>query len=462
MTTEHLVVIDDDPTQCELLTETLKQAGFRVTPFTDARVALEQLKTDSVRCDLVLCDVGMPHLDGIGFCQQLAQARPDLSVVIVTGDSKLETAVAALRAGAYDFLSKPVAAELLLPCVGRALERNRLTRELRRLRDAGPSDSELFGDSAPMKKVRGLIDQVSGSGANVLIQGETGTGKEVVARALHAQSPRAKGPFIAVNCAALPPALFERELFGHAKGSFTDAKTARAGLFVEANGGSLFLDEVAELAMAGQAKLLRALQERKARPVGSNVEVPFDARIICATHKDLEAEVEAGRFREDLFFRLNVITIELPALRERGLDIVRLASRFLGRAALRDRRPPLTLSADVAQKLMAYTWPGNVRELENSLERAMALARSSMLAVDDLPEKVRKFQPERFDLKVDEPEEVITLVELEKRYLLRVLKIVADNRTRAASLLGIDRRTLYRKLEAYGAVSGEAASPDEV
>lgn len=460
VTSGHVVVVDDDPAQCELLAEALQQRGFTVTAFTDGRAALEHLSGGSARCDLVLADLAMPGVDGLTLCQELAKSRPGLSVVLITGEARLDTAVAALRAGAYDFLTKPIQTELLFPCVHRALERNALTTEIQRLRVAEPSPAdELFGESRAMRKVNELVGRVAGSGANVLVQGETGTGKELVARALHSRSPRGKGPFVALNCAALPAPLLESELFGHAKGSFTDAKSARAGLFVEANGGTLFLDEVAELATESQAKLLRALQERKARPVGSNSEVEFDARIIAATHKDLELEVEAGRFRQDLFFRLNVIKIDLPPLRERGMDIVGLASLILKRAAEREGRPPLTLSPEVAQKLLAYNWPGNVRELENCLERAMALARSNQVAVDDLPEKIRDFQPERFDLSVDAPEEILTLAELEKRYLLRVLKVVNDNRSRAATLLGIDRRTLYRKLDEYRA-EGERPSSE--
>ena len=444
-----LVVIDDDPDQAELLSDLLRHEGWAVTTFTDPCLALEQLRSEAVPCDLVLSDIAMPVLDGLTLCKKLHDSRPDLEVIIVTGESRLETAVGSLRAGAYDFLTKPIQLELLMPCVRRALERHALTHELRRLREAVPPESLLFGESPSIKRVQDLLMRVAPSGANVLVQGETGTGKELVARALHSQSPRAAGPFVGLNCAALPAPLLESELFGHARGAFTDAKAAREGLFVEANGGTLFLDEVAELPAESQAKLLRAFQERTVRPVGANVEVPFDARIVSATHKDLEAEVEAGRFRQDLFFRLNVIKIELPPLRERGMDILRIANRFLERAAQKEARTALTISPAVAQKLLAYSWPGNVRELENTLERVMALARFAEVAVDDLPAKVRHFQPEQFSVIADAPEEVVTLAELEKRYLLRVLKVVNDNRSRAAQLLGIDRRTLYRKLEAY-------------
>jgi two-component system response regulator HydG len=284
----------------------------------------------------------------------------------------------------------------------------------------------------------------------VLVQGETGSGKELVAKALHALSPRAKAPFVAINCAALPASLVESELFGYAKGAFTDARAARQGLFVEADGGTLFLDEVAELSLDNQAKLLRTLQEKTVRPLGSNQEIPFDARIMCATHKDLELEAEAGRFRQDLFFRLNVIRVDLPPLRERGMDIVHLASRFLDQVCVRDKRPPLRLSPEVAQKLLAYPWPGNVRELENCIERLAALARGPEVSVADLPDKVKLHQRGKFHVAAEAPEEIVSLDELEKRYVQHVLQVMQGNRSRAAELLGIDRRTLYRKLDSWG------------
>jgi two-component system response regulator HydG len=242
----------------------------------------------------------------------------------------------------------------------------------------------------------------------------------------------------------------ESELFGYAKGAFTDARAARNGLFVEATGGTLFLDEVSELSLDNQAKLLRALQERRVRPVGSNTEEPFDARILAATHRDLETEIEAGRFRQDLFFRLNVIRIDLPPLRERGMDIVHLASHFLREVCGRDGRQVPTIPPEVAHKLMSYPWPGNVRELENCMERLAALSNTQSLSVSDLPEAIRLHERERFTVQLDAAEEVVTLDQLEKRYVLRVLQLVKDNRSRAAVMLGIDRRTLYRRLEGWG------------
>lgn len=285
-----------------------------------------------------------------------------------------------------------------------------------------------------------------GSDPSVLICGESGTGKEVVARALHATSARADGPLVAVNCAAIPPSLLESELFGHARGAFTDAKTTRAGLFVQANGGTLVLDEISEMPLDMQSKLLRALQERVVRPVGANTEVSFDARLVSITNRELEAEIRAGRFREDLYYRINVVTIRLPPLRERGHDVLALADLFLRRAATRSGRAPLQLSKGAAERLLAYHWPGNVRELENCMERAVAMARFDQITVEDLHDRVRAQRADPLIEAVDHLGEVLTLDELERRYIARVMRLVKGNKTRAAELLGLDRRTLYRKL----------------
>jgi two-component system response regulator HydG len=283
----------------------------------------------------------------------------------------------------------------------------------------------------------------------VLIHGETGTGKELVAHALHAASPRKDGPFVALNCAAVPPNLLESELFGHARGAFTDARNARQGLFIEASGGTLFLDEIGEMPFDMQAKLLRALQERTVRPVGSNTELPFDARIVTATHRDLENDVRDQRFRQDLFYRINVVRIDVPPLRERGSDVLRLASFFLEKACERSAKGPLQLSPQVAERLLAYDWPGNVRELENCVERAVALARFDQLTLEDLPEKIRAYRADRFVMSANDANEIVSLDELERRYIVRVIKLLGGNKARAAQLLGLDRRTLYRKLERY-------------
>jgi two-component system, NtrC family, response regulator HydG len=288
---------------------------------------------------------------------------------------------------------------------------------------------------------------VADSDASVLITGESGTGKELIAHAIHDHSARRDGPFLVVNCAAMPPTLLESELFGHVRGAFTDAKDTHTGLFVQASGGTLFLDEIGEMPLEMQPKLLRALQERVVRPVGGNQEITFDARIVTATNRDIEAEVDEKRFREDLYYRINVVHVEAPTLRERGSDVLLLAKHFLSGFAAKSGKPAFGITPEAIEKLVAYNWPGNVRELENCVERAMALHRGGALTVDDLPEKIRHYRPDRLILVTEKVDEVLTIDELDRRYIQRVLALVGGNKSRAADLLGLDRRTLYRRLD---------------
>jgi DNA-binding NtrC family response regulator len=313
----------------------------------------------------------------------------------------------------------------------------------------------MVGDSPAMKQVSSLVLRVAASDASVLITGESGTGKELVARAIHDRSGR-KGPFLAINCAAVPETLLESELFGHARGAFTDAHAARKGLFIEADGGTLLLDEIGEMAPGMQAKILRALQERKVRPVGGTTETPFDARIITATNRDLEAEVAQKRFREDLFYRINVVRIEVPPLRARGSDALQLAQHFLARGAARSGKPVIGLGSAVAERLLSYEWPGNVRELENCIERAVALTAYDEITLDDLPSKIREQKMSAMLPVADNPIELPSMQTVEDRYIQRVLQGVKGNKTLAAKILGFDRRTLYRKLAATAASSGTA------
>ena len=452
----RICVIDDEQETCELLTSVLERAGYGVEAFTSAPAALQRVVATDF--DLVLTDLGMNEMSGLVVCDRVLGARPGLPVIVITGQGSMETAIGALRAGAYDFLTKPVDPKLLTVAVARALRYRALTEEVRRLRHAvstGGRPVSVVGTSGAMVQVFDLIARVAPRDVTVLIHGETGTGKELVARAIHDASGRNAGPFVAVNCAAVPANLIESELFGHARGAFTDAKSARTGLFVEASGGTLFLDEIGELPIEVQPKLLRALQERVVRPVGANAEVPFDARIVTATNRDLEREVEDGRFREDLFYRVNVVKVDLPPLRERGGDVLALAQHFLNGLAARSGRPPLSVSPQAAERLLSYGWPGNVRELENSMERAVALARFESVTVEDLPEKIRAYRADRFVVAADDATEIVTMEEVERRYILRVLSLMAGNKTRAADVLGMDRRTLYRKLDRWG-VPGEA------
>ncbi len=458
--TGHVLVIDDDETTCELLTSALGRMGVQVTAFSSPREAMAAFA--ATQFDTVVTDLGMREMNGIEVCEAIQRARPDVPVVVVTGQGTMDTAIGALRAGAYDFLTKPVDLKLLAAAVRRALTHHALSEEVKQLRKAaanGVRPTPVIGESSVMRAVYDLIGRVADSDASVLIHGETGTGKELVARAIHEQSARRLGPFVAINCAAVPASLLESELFGHARGAFTDAKAQRTGLFLEARGGTLFLDEIAELPLEVQAKLLRALQERKVRPVGSNAEIPFDARILTATNRDLDEEVAHHRFREDLYYRINVVKFELPPLRDRAGDVLELAQHFLNLLASRRGQPPLTLSTAVAAKLMAYQWPGNVRELENCIERAVALARYSEIALEDLPEKVVAYRPDRFIVAADDPTEIMKMEEVERLYVLRALSLLGNNKTRTATALGFDRRTLHRKLERWGVAEAESLPP---
>jgi two-component system, NtrC family, response regulator HydG len=451
---ERVLIIDDQGEQCEMLGELVAALGY--TPVTTTLPADGLDRVTRENFDAVLTDLEMESMSGVDVCRGVSVIRSDVPVILVTGMGSLDSAIAALRAGAYDFLTKPVDANVLGLTLKRAIDHRKLREEVKLLRAGAPEQpaGEMVGDSSALRKVREMVARVGPRDVAVLIEGETGTGKELVARAIHRASPRHAGPFVAINCAAVPITLLESELFGHARGAFTDAKTARDGLFVQASGGTLFLDELGEMPLEMQAKLLRALQERTLRPVGSNTEVSFDTRIVAATHRDLEFEIENRRFREDLYYRINVVKIAIPPLRERGNDVLLLAANFLRKAAERSRQESLTLSPQVASLLLAYDWPGNVRELENCIERAVALARFSELSADDLPDKVRNYSPRRFVVSADSEGEILSLDELERRYILRALKILNGNRSRAATLLGLDRRTLYRRLERYETSGG--------
>ena len=452
----RVLVVDDDTSMCDMLVSDLGELGFEVKAHTAAPAALEALVASEF--DAVVADLNMPGMSGLELCERIVASRPDVPVIVITAFGSIQTAIAAIRSGAYDFVTKPLEVDALGLALERAIQHRRLSDEVRRLRQAVEETRRfgaLLGTSPAMRRVYELLDRIADSNASVLIAGETGTGKELVARALHERGRRKAGPFVAVGCASLPEPLLESELFGHARGAFTDAHAARTGLFVQANGGALFLDEVGELPLALQAKLLRALQTRSVRPVGANDEVSFDVNLIAATNRDLESAVEEGRFREDLYFRINVIHVEMPPLRARGGDVLLLAQHFVDRYAAQAGKRVTGLSPDAAERLLAYVWPGNVRELENCIERAIALTRHETIGLDDLPEKIRGFQRSHVLVAGDDPSELAPLEEVERRYVLRVMEAVGGSKTLAARVLGIDRKTLYRKLEQYkiGAVS---------
>jgi DNA-binding NtrC family response regulator len=451
----RLLIVDDERSMCDLLQTDLQLRDFAPQCFTSAVEAYEFFAREDF--DAVLTDVKMPGMDGIEFCSRLAADRPDVPVIVMTAFGSLDTAVAAMRAGAYDFVTKPIEMELLALILRRAVERRQLKQQIRSLREAVARSvrfEELLGESAVMQKLYHQLAQIADSESSVLITGESGTGKELVARALHQRSRRRDKPFVAVNCAALPDALLESELFGHVKGSFTDARSDRKGLFVQAEGGTLLLDEIGEMPITMQPKLLRALEEGKVRPVGSEKEVTFNVRLLASTNRDLETAVEEQRFRKDLFFRIDVIQVELPPLRARGADALLLAQRFIDVCAGRANKNVVGMSDGVAEKLLAYSWPGNVRELRNVMERAVALTSFDKLTVEDLPEKIRNYRSSQLLIGGDDPGELVPLEEVERRYILHVLQSAGGNRSLAARTLGLDRKTLYRKLQQYGAMEG--------
>ncbi|PRQ04426.1 Transcriptional regulatory protein ZraR [Enhygromyxa salina] len=443
----RVLIVDDDPDTRTLLSAALTEQGLEVLDASDASSALVQLETQPF--SLVLTDVHIAGMSGIELCTQIRDGHPATPVIVMTGQAKMQTAVEALRAGAHDFLTKPVDVPHLLHRVDGALRYAELETEIRRLHRVldRSEPTPMIGESPSLRRVQSLIARVADSDVPVLVTGESGVGKELVARELHRLSANAEGPFVALNCAAVPIQLLESQLFGHVRGAFTDARRARDGLFVRANGGSLFLDEIGELPLEVQPKLLRAVQERKVRPVGSDKLVSFDARIITATNLDLEAEVEEQRFREDLFYRINVVNIHVPPLRARRTDILLLAQHFLDRISARHGKPVKRIAANVAEKLLPYDWPGNVRELENCMERAVALARYDEITVADLPDKLRHCVGGELVIAAEDLDELPTLAALEERYIRRVLRAVKGNKTQAAQILGLARRTLYRRLE---------------
>jgi len=445
----EILVVDDDVDAADLLQDLLVARGYSVDVAHSAEAALERVRQQDY--DVVITDVRMDGASGLTLCAQLREEHPDVPTIVMTGHGSIDMAINAIRAGAYDFVLKPATIDAVGVALARAMEHRSLRQEVRRLRrrvQDGPIGG-ILGSSGPIRDLLGVIDQVADSDATVLISGESGTGKELVARAIHERSARKEAPFIAINCAAMPASLLESELFGHVKGAFTDAKRSRPGLFLQAAGGTLFLDEIAEMPLEMQAKLLRVLQERTVRPVGGDTEVPFSARLVTATNRDLETEVEARRFREDLFYRVNVVHVSVPPLRARQGDVLELAHAFMRRIAARTSKVVEGISPEAAQRLIDYDWPGNVRELDNCIERAVALTRTAEISVDDLPEKVRNHRSARIAIDGDDPAELITLAEMEHRYVYRVLAACSGNKTQAAKVLGIDRRSLYRRLDEH-------------
>ena len=446
-----ILVVDDERSMCELLEADLKMRDFTCQTRNSADAALRTIREEDF--DVVLTDLKMPGMSGLALCEQVAANRPDIPVVVMTAFGSMETAIAAIRAGAYDFITKPIELDMLALTLTRAIKHRRLEDQVRRLSEQVARNRgwhEMLGESPVMQELYDQLARIADSESSILITGESGTGKELVARSIHQRSRRRERPFVAVNCAALPETLLESELFGHAKGAFTDARAERRGLFLQADGGTLFLDEIGELPSAMQPKLLRALEESRLRPVGGDQEVAFDVRVLTATNRDLELAVEEDRFRADLYYRINVIQLELPPLRARGTDALLIAQHYIQTFARRAGKPVEGLSQQAAEKLLAYSWPGNVRELRNVMERAVALTRYERIAVEDLPEKIRDYRSSRFLIEGQDPTGLATLEQIESRYIQHVLEAVGGNKTTAARILGLDRKTLYRKLKQDG------------
>jgi DNA-binding NtrC family response regulator len=443
----RVLIIDDDHSMCDVLDAELKGRGFDATATTSPEDALRRLSEGDF--DVILTDINMHSMSGVDLCRQIVESREQVPVVVMTAYGTMDTAISAIRAGAYDFVTKPFEMEDIALTIERAAKHGALKQEVKRLRhavDESQKFDDILGTSSAMSRMYELVARVAESETTVLITGESGAGKELVAKALHQRSSRKEGPFVAINCAAMPEPLLESELFGHVRGAFTDARTARQGLFIKASKGTLFLDEIGEMPPGMQAKLLRALQERTVRPVGGDQELPFDARIVAATNRDLETEVAERRFREDLFYRINVVRVHVPPLRARGNDILLLAQHFLRR--YQNGAPRVVgIKNGAADKLLSYPWPGNVRELQNCVERAVALAQFDHVGVDDLPDRVREFKGSHIAIESRDPAELLPMEEVEHRYILRVLEAVGGNKTLAAQVLGFDRRTLYRKLD---------------
>ncbi|HLE44442.1 MAG TPA: sigma-54 dependent transcriptional regulator [Methylomirabilota bacterium] len=438
-----ILIADDDPVARDLLAEVLAKEGYRVRAAAGGRECLELARSGPV--DLALLDLRMPDLDGLEVLRQMQALHPGVPVLILTAFATLETAIEAIRAGAYDYLSKPFRMEEIRLVVRRALEQRRLAEENVRFRQALRDRyrfENVVGLSPKMVEVYRLAARAAATQATVLLLGETGTGKELIARAIHHGSARAEGPFIAVDCTALPEALFESELFGHERGAFTGAVTTKRGLLENARGGTVFLDEIGDLSPALQAKLLRALQEREIRRVGAGETIPVDVRVISATNRDLQRRVEAGEFREDLYYRLRVVTIALPPLRARREDIPLLAQHFLEKLARSGTTPVRGIAPAALERLAGYDWPGNVRELENAITRAATLSSAAVLTPEDFAFDAAAAPAAGPAL----PQAAMTLEAVKHWYVSRVLADVGGNKQRAAAILGVDRRTLYRIL----------------
>ncbi len=447
MAPKRILVVDDEESMCRFLSIMLKKEGYDVTAVGSGGEALERAREDAF--DAVVSDIKMPGMDGIQLLEGIKKIDPSIPVVMMTAYASQRSAIEAVNKGAFYYLEKDAKNDEIQMVIRNACEVRRVRSEnlfLKRQLKKSHTDKEIIGTSEEMQKVFKMVEKVAETDSTIMVFGESGTGKELIARRIHYLSHRASGPFVSINCGALPKDLLESNLFGHIKGSFTGAVRDQAGLFTVAEGGTFFLDEVGETSPGTQVKLLRSLQEREIIPVGGTKPIKIDVRLIAATNADLELEVSEGRFRTDLFYRLNVIPVKLPPLRHRRDDIPLLVDHFLKKLGERSGAVK-TLSKDAMDVLLKYDWPGNVRELENVIERAVILSDDNLIDIADLPEKVIRGEGRRGSLVIDSPD--LTLEELEREYIMKVLNHTGWQKKRASQILGINASTLYRKLQGY-------------
>jgi two-component system, NtrC family, response regulator AtoC len=444
----RVLVVDDDEITCNLLEEVLSKEGYAVHKALDGREAIDRGQKHSY--DVVLSDIKMIDVDGMEVLRAYRQKSPETIIIMMTAFGSIETAIRAIKEGAYDYVSKPFKLDEIKLTLQRALEQRRLVEENIHYRQELITKYKLeniVGRSPQMLQVYKTIARVAESRSTVLVTGESGTGKELIARAIHFNSPRAARPFVAVDCSSLAETLLESELFGHVRGAFTGAVTTKKGLFEEADRGTCFLDEIGDISLAMQAKLLRVLQEHEIKRVGGTETIKIDVRIVAATNQNLEVLVKEKKFREDLFYRLNVVSVHLPSLRERPEDVPLLADHFLGKYASQNNKPVSRISPEAMDLLLRYRWPGNVRELENVIERAATLSSTNLILLEDLP---RRLQMEPAQISLSSLPSRMPLSELEKLYIQKVLEETGGNKKKAADILGIDRRTLYRMATRLG------------
>jgi DNA-binding NtrC family response regulator len=444
-----ILVVDDDREMCQFLADLLGEEGYLVETVHDGASAVERYRANSF--DLTITDLMMPRMRGTELVRQLKEIDAHALVLLITAFGSIESAVEAMHAGAYHYVTKPFRTEEILLQVNRALDQRSLQSEVERLRQQVHSRygfENIIGQSARMREIFELVTHVSDLAVNVLIVGESGTGKEMIARAVHQNSARAARSFIPINCAAIPETLLESELFGYVRGAFTDARKDRRGLFQAANGGVLFLDEISEIPLSLQAKLLRVIEDKEVRPLGTNLGEKVDARLVSACNRDPESLVQEGRFRQDLYYRLNVIRIDLPPLRERTEDIPVLIEHFMRKFSEQIHRKLEGIEPEALEALTSYHWPGNIRELEHTIERAVLLGKEARIGLQDFPPSLVARNDHVLPL-ADAIAKSYTLKDLEKEYIMRVMETVGGNKTEAAKTLGVDRTTLYRKLEEY-------------